>query len=364
MSHPCRNSHVTHANGAHNVASDNGAVLGGGRLVVMSNRAPIRVIGEGPEEKIEPTVGGVGTTFLRLLERHGGLWIAWSGGQCTPRQLHLPVDDPRFTLSFVKLSERDVSQYYYGMCNRALWPLMHFMISRCHFDAGQWKSYHHVNESFATRAVREARRGDALWIQDFHLALTPGMIRERRPDLPIGIFWHVPFPPVELFRVFPWRRELLNGMLGSDLIGFHTTQYAKHFSDSCERVLGAEVDHARGEIRYQSRTIRVGAFPLGIPVEYFEGIANSSRTQERASRIRRALHSEIVVLGVDRLDYTKGILERLLGFERFLEQNPAYHKRVALVLIAVPSRTKVADYALLKRQLDETVGRVIGRFSS
>jgi trehalose 6-phosphate synthase/phosphatase len=339
-------------------------VLDERQLVVMSNRAPIKVVREGHEERIEPTVGGVGTTFLRLLERHGGLWIAWNGGQKTPRKISLPADNPRFDLSFIELSDRDVSNYYYGTCNRALWPLMHFMISNCHFNAAHWRQYRAVNEMFAKSAVEQAGRGDALWIQDFHLALTPQIVRARRKDLAIGIFWHVPFPPVELYRVFPWRRELLAGMLGSDLIGFHCDSYVRHFLNSCHRVLGAEIDSDRGEIHFDGRTSRAAAFPLGIPVDYFEGIAANSRTQQKSARIRRGLRSEVVVLGVDRLDYTKGILERLLGFERFLERNPNYHQRVTLVLIAVPSRTKVTEYAALKRQLDEAVGRVVGRFSS
>ncbi len=339
-------------------------VLGGRKLVVMSNRAPIKVVREDNEERIEPTVGGVGTTFLRLLEHNGGLWIAWNGGQKTPPRLSLPAEHPRFELSFVELSERDVSQYYHGMCNRALWPLMHFMISNCHFNAPQWRQYRIVNEMFAASAIEQAGDGDALWIQDFHLALTPRIIRARRKDLALGIFWHVPFPPVELYRVFPWRRELLMGMLGSDLIGFHCESYVTHFLNSCRKVVGAQVDHDRGEVHFEGHTSRVAAFPLGIPVDYFENLAASSRTQQKSARIRRGLRSEKVILGVDRLDYTKGILERLLGFERFLERNPNYHRRVTLVLIAVPSRTKVTEYAALKRELDEAVGRVVGRFSS
>src|SRR5271167_4582526 len=139
-------------------------VLDGRQLVVMSNRAPIKVVREGPDDRIEPTVGGVGTTFLRLLERHGGLWIAWNGGQKTPPRLSLPAEHPRFDLSFVELGERDVSQYYHGMCSRALWPLMHFMISNCHFNVGQWRQYLAVNEMFAAAAIEQAGHGDALWI--------------------------------------------------------------------------------------------------------------------------------------------------------------------------------------------------------
>ena len=334
-------------------------------LVVMSNRAPIRIVRDDSEERIEATVGGVGTTFLRLLERNGGRWIAWSGGQAAPSRLSVPADDPLFEMHLLRLSEREVSEYYYGMCNRGLWPLMHFVTPNCHFNARHWDTYQRVNEMFAQAAIAESSsEQDVLWIQDFHLALTPAMVRQRRPEMPIGLFWHVPFPPEQVFRVLPWRAELLRGMLGSDLIGFHVRSYVVHFVNSCERILGLDVDRSRGEIKVGARTVRVGAFPLGIPVEYFEEFARSPRVKERVRHIRRSMRTPQIVLGVDRLDYTKGILERLLGFERFLEANPRFQKRVSLILIAVPSRTRVADYAQLKREVDEQVGRVIGRFSS
>lgn len=335
------------------------------RLIVLSNRAPIRIVRERGRERIEPTVGGVGSTFMRLLERHGGLWIAWSGGHKTPGRLQMPPEGPsRFALVFAPLTARDISNYYYGMCNRGLWPLMHYMTPNCHFSTLNWQHYNSANRMFADLAVAETKPGDRVWVQDYHLALVPSMVRERSPSLPIGIFWHVPFPPEQLFRIFPWREEFLRGVLGADLIGFHTATYVKHFLDCCERIIKLQVDRTTGEVAVGDRLVKVGAFPLGIPVDFFAKTAASPKVRERAERIRRALRSPIVILGVDRLDYTKGILERLLGFERFLETNPAYHRRVTLVLISVPSRTKVADYAMLKRQLDEQVGRVVGRFSS
>jgi trehalose 6-phosphate synthase/phosphatase len=334
------------------------------RLLVMSNRAPIKLVREDGRERIEPTVGGVGTTFLRLLEQHGGLWIAWSGAKNRPARMILPPDNPRFAMVFPKLTERDVSSYYWGMCNRGLWPLMHFMTPNCHFDAAQWKSYCHVNRVFAAVAHAERALYDTAWVQDFHLALVPAFLREQGTAKPIGLFWHVPWPPEQIFRVFPWREELLIGMLGSDLIGFHTRMYLKHFLDSCERICGAEVDRATGTVAHHGRVTHTGVFPLGIPNDYFRELSASAAVRQHAQRIRRVLRTPTVVLGVDRLDYTKGVIERLLGFERFLELNPHYRGRVTLVLIAVPSRTKVAEYAALKRELDETVGRVVGRFSS
>lgn len=335
-----------------------------GRFLVMSNRAPIKVVTEGGRDRVEPTVGGVGSTFLRLLERYGGLWIAWSGGSGAPKRTMLPPLNPRFLMSLLKLSEKDVSNYYYGMCNRALWPLMHFMTLNCRFDAAQWRSYCQVNRIFAKAAESESHSYDMVWVQDFHLALTPALLRDHNPKLPIGLFWHVPWPPEQLFRIFPWRSELLAGMLGSDLIGFHTPAYAQHFLDGCERIMGFEVDRETGDVFHDSRRTRVGAFPLGIAADHFHNLSRSERVRRRAQQIRRALNARTVVLGVDRLDYTKGIAERLLGFERFLESNPQHRQRVTLVLIAVPSRTRLAEYAALKKQIDELVGRLVGRFSS
>ena len=275
-----------------------------------------------------------------------------------------PAENPRFKIVFARLNDQDVTDYYYGMCNRGLWPLMHFMTPNCHFSTQHWNRYERVNRNFAEIAIKEARPGDVLWVQDFHLALTPRLVRERRPDLSIGIFWHVPFPPEQLMRILPWREAFLEGLLGADLIGFHTQSYMRHFLNCCERISGLQVDRRRCEVRLGMRTVKVGAFPLGIPADFFSELAASPSVVARVGRIRRALRTQVVILGVDRLDYTKGILERLLGYERFLENNPAWHKRVTLVLIAVPSRTKVSDYAMLKRQLDEQVGRIVGRFSS
>jgi alpha,alpha-trehalose-phosphate synthase [UDP-forming] len=331
---------------------------------MMSNRAPIRIVSVGGQERIEPVVGGVGPTFVRLLERSGGLWIAWSGGRKTPTPQLMVPEGSRFKIFFVRLNEQDISDYYYGMCNRELWPLMHFMISNCHFTTQYWSRYEAVNRNFAGIAAKEAKPGDLLWVQDFHLALTPRFVRERRRELPIGIFWHVPFPPEQLLRILPWRNAFLEGLLGADLIGFHTQSYVMHFLNCCERILRLEVDRERGEVQAGTRKVRVGAFPLGIPTDYFSDLATRPRVVARARRIRQAMRTPVVILGVDRLDHIKGVLERLLGFERFLESNPAWHKRVTLVLIAVPSRTKTADYATLKRHLDELVGRVVGRFSS
>jgi trehalose 6-phosphate synthase/phosphatase len=348
------------------IANDRAAVRGAPRaprLLVISNRAPVRVVRDRGKARIEQTVGGVASTFLRLLNNSGGVWIAWSEGKKQPRRIEMPPDNPRFTISFIRLSERDISDYYYGLCNRALWPLMHFMTQNCRFDGRQWTSYCRVNQIFAKAAEKEIPSCDCVWVQDFHLSLLPELLRQSGCQLPIGLFWHVPWPPEQVFRVLPWRAELLRGMLGSDLIGFHTSMYLKHFLDCCERILGLEVDRREALVFQDSHVTKVGAFPLGVAVDDFRELSMSTPVRARARRIRKALRTPIVVLSVDRLDYTKGIEERLLGFERFLELNPQYRGKVSMVLIAVPSRTRVAEYAALKRRLDELVGRMVGRFS-
>jgi trehalose 6-phosphate synthase len=243
------------------IHSGNGvAAVPSRRLIVMSNRAPVRIVHEGRAERLEPTVGGVGTTFLRLLERNGGLWIAWSGGQKTPAPKLMPPGAPRFKIVFAPLSEQDISDYYHGMCNRGLWPLMHFMTPKCHFSTQQWNRYVRVNQAFARIASEEAAAGDLLWVQDFHLALVPRLVRQQRSTQPIGIFWHVPYPPEQLMRILPWREEFLYGMLGADVIGFHTKSYATHFLNCCQSILHLDVCHERGEVIVGGRRVHAPRF--------------------------------------------------------------------------------------------------------
>jgi alpha,alpha-trehalose-phosphate synthase [UDP-forming] len=334
------------------------------RLVVVSNRAPVRVVTQEGAQRLEPTVGGVGATFMRLLERQGGLWLAWSGSKGPVKPLMLPADNPRFAMVFPPLTEHEIAQYYYGTCNCLLWPLMHFMTQHCRFDSTHWNCYRNVNASFAAFAASQCNPSDRVWIQDFHLALVPDMLRRRRPTLPIGLFWHVPFPPPSVFGILPWRQEFIEGMLGADVIGFHTAAYADHFLQCCDELCGLAVNRERRLVSFKGREIKVDAFPLGVPAEYFAQLGQSLRVQARARKIRASLNVPYLILGVDRLDYTKGLLERLAGFERFLEVSPEFRGRATLLQIAVPSRSAMPEYAQLKRQFDEAVGKILGRFST
>ncbi len=334
----------------------------GGRLIVVSNRAPVRIVRTGSESRFETTVGGVATAFVQLLDKYGGLWIAWSGGveEFGPAMTAAP--ERRFAMHLKRLSESEVTLYYWGMCNRGLWPLMHQMTEYCRFNAREWNAYRKVNESFAADCATAADTGDTVWIQDFHLALMPSYLRRGAPNLPIGVFWHVPFPPPGIMAKFPWHTELIMGMLGADLIGFQTRADAHAFLRCCETFCTVAVDYQNELVRTDGRTVAVETFPIGAPVDYFERLAADPHAARRLRQIKRAVKVEKLIVGVDRLDYTKGLIERLTAYERFLERHPRYEGRVTMLQIAVPSRTRVHEYMMLRRQIEEKIARIIARF--
>lgn len=235
---------------------------------------------------------------------------------------------------------------------------------RCHIGTEYWRGYQVVNKKFVNAFGPVSGDQGLVWIHDFHLTLVPTFLREERPDLSIGFFWHIPFPPSPLFRVLPWREEILRSLLGSDLIGFQLPLHAENFLRCVGDVLKVPIDPQDGSIHYDKRVIRVGVFPVGIDFRKWSDLASSSMIMEKARQIRGEAKAEHIILGVDRLDYTKGIRERLLAFERFLEKYPEFRERVCMIQIAVPSRTRVSEYRTLRREIDEVIGRIIGRFST
>jgi len=216
-----------------------------------------------------------------------------------------------------------------------------------------------VNKIFSEKILENANPDDIIWIHDYHLLLLPKLSREKLPNAKIGFFLHIPFPSYEIFRLFPWRREILDGLLGADLIGFHTYSYAKHFLETVRRILGYE--HAYGEITLSNRVVKVDAFPMGIDYEKFADAASDVKVQRKIDRIRKKVGDRKVILSVDRLDYTKGIPERLEAFDFFLDRYPEFKEKITYIIVAVPSRTKVEHYRLLKKQVDELVGKINGK---
>ncbi len=259
----------------------------------------------------------------------------------------------------VPLSQPDVEAYYHGICNRTIWPLFHHFPLYTEYSEGFWQAYERANTAFANVVAGIAKPNDIIWIHDYHLMLLPRLLRERLPKATVGFFLHIPFPSFEIFRLLPWRKQILEGLLGADLVGFHTYDYTGHFLDSVHRLLGYEV--SMGQVTATDRVVRADAFPMGINYEQFSSVAQDPKAQAERKRVRRKLGDCQVILSVDRLDYTKGIPQRLEAFSVFLDRNPKFKRKVILVLVVVPSRIRVEHYMQLKKQLDGLVGEINGK---
>ena len=297
-------------------------------------------------------------TALRAAQSaRGGKWIGWPGLSLEElsRQGGLPPsEDPNVTLVPVPLSAAEVTQFYGQFSNRTLWPLFHYFLEHVRQDGAAWVVYERVNQRFAEIAAEQADDDALIWVHDYQLLRVPAYIRARRSNANIAFFLHIPFPAADVLRVLPWDRALLRGVLGADYIGVHTATYAAHLLGAVERLLGCETDRANGLIRFEGREVAVGVHPIGVPAAQIEEFASGAPAQEDGMR---------QLIGVDRLDYTKGIVERLLALERLLERHPEHRGCIVFTQVAVPTRERVEEYGVLKRQVDEAVGRINGRFA-
>ncbi len=345
------------------------------KTILVSNRLPFEVKSAEGKPDLVPSVGGLATGLKSIHENGNSLWIGWTG---------LPADrtDPDFAALVdqesarrrcvpVPLTTRDIEDVYLGFSNNALWPLFHYFLQFTRYYPGQWQRYVEVNRKFADEVLRHCGPDDVVWVHDYQLLLVAAMLREKFPTLTIGLFLHIPFPAFEIFRTFPWRNELLDGMLGADLIGFHTYDYVQHFLNSVRRIAGHETRF--NEIALPGRRVRADCFPMGIDYERFRGSAlqHKAREPHERSEIWRRLHEHLdqypdrkFILSIDRMDYTKGIPERIRAFEYFLDRFPQFREKVRLVMLVVPSRTNVPQYRKLKRETDELVGRINGKFAT
>lgn len=334
-----------------------------GRLIIVSNRLPTGVVKRKGKLSYRRSVGGLATGLGSFYKSYDSQWIGWPG-IVSEKVDHIERDAIEKELKAddcqpVFLSEDQIENYYYGFCNRTIWPLFHYFPLYTEYVDDFWKAYIQVNEAFSEAIVDTAGSGDEIWIHDYQLMLVPGFVRKKLPDAKIGFFLHIPFPSFEVFRLAPWRREILDGIIGADLVGFHTYDYVQHFLTSVRRLLGHE--HTFGQISAGSRLIKVDTFPMGIDYERFVGAVAQSSVQREVERIRRNAGPRKIILSIDRLDYSKGILERLRTYDLFLEKNPEYKEKAVLILVAVPSRTRVEHYRLLKKQVDEVAGDINGR---
>jgi trehalose 6-phosphate synthase/phosphatase len=337
------------------------------RLMIVSNRLPVSASRQEGMISFEKSAGGLATGLSSLprdtCER---IWVGWPGiadDELTEADRTL-LTEKLTAESYhpVPLTSCDIESYYAGFSNRTIWPLFHYFLQHVVYDNDLWDAYVRVNRKFCDIIVDIAREGDIFWVHDYQLMLLPQMLRERLGDVTIGFFLHIPFPSFEVFRLLPWRSKILEGLLGSDLIGFHTYDYARHFLSSIRNRLGLE--HSFGQIQWQKRHVKVDTFPMGIDYAKYANAGRRKSVKDAIEHNRREMGGSKIILSVDRLDYTKGILHRLRSFDLFLEKYPEYHGKVTLVLVAVPSRTSVGHYQELKRELDEMVGRINGKYAT
>jgi trehalose 6-phosphate synthase/phosphatase len=334
------------------------------RLLIVSNRLPITLhAGADGAVAVEHSSGGLATGLKGPHQQLGGLWIGWPGeleGLTESARDEVDRRLGELKLAAVPLTRDEVARYYEGYSNAVLWPVFHYAVERLPPIVGNFDAYEAVNRRFADAVADRYEPGDLVWVHDYQLMLVPGMLRERIPDARIGFFLHIPFPSSEIFRVVPNREALLEGLLGADLVGFHTATFVRHFVSSVLRLLGATTEVDR--IAFRGRETRLGVFPMGVDAAHFSALAESEDVRALAESHRR--WGAKLLVGIDRLDYTKGIPRRLLAFERLLRDCPELHGCVRLVQVAVPSREKVEAYVEFREEIDALVGRIHGEWAT
>lgn len=334
------------------------------KLIIISNRLPLTLIEENNEYKVKTSAGGLATGLNSLetpLEKH---WIGWPGIHITSQLAKDEIDAKLSSRNFhpVYLTPQQIEDYYEGYSNSVIWPLFHYFFSYVRYRNTYWDTYKTVNALFCEKAMEIIQPGDIVWVQDYHLMLLPQMLREKIPDISIGYFLHIPFPSYELFRTLPERAEILNGLLGADLVAFHIHSYMYHFIDAVRRIL--KLDSFLDEIYLGDRRTIVDAFSMGINYEMYHNAILNPKIKNKAKNLRQEFGESKIIVSVDRLDYSKGILIRLKSFENFLINHPEYRRKVSHVMIVSPSRDKVDIYAKLKEKIDRKVGAINGKFAT
>jgi len=338
-----------------------GALADDGELVVVASRLPVdRVQEPGGETTWRPSPGGLVTALEPVVRDTGGVWIGWTGdaGEAPGE-----FEANGLKLFGIGMSQDEVTDFYEGFSNGTLWPLYHDVIAQPRFERRWWQAYVRINQRFAEAAAQEARPGATVWVHDYQLQLVPRMLRERRSDLRIGFFDHIPFPGYEIFAQLPWRRQVIEGLLGADLLGFQRRADASNFVRACQRAAGMPTHGHLVQVSGPGgvREVRAASFPISIDAAALTEIARSPAVGKRAAEIRAALgEPELVLLGVDRLDYTKGILHRLTAYGELLDEGRLRPKSV-LVQVASPSRERVGAYRALRDEVEVTVGRINGQ---
>ena len=333
------------------------------KTIIIANRLPVKIERNGDEFDIIRSEGGLATGLGSLETDSEIYWVGWPGIFTDDKNEKKEITKKLHDMNFhpVFLNEDQIENYYEGYSNSTIWPLCHYFFSFIEYRADYWGAYQEVNTLFCNEALNFIEDDDIVWVQDYQLMLLPKKIRDKKPNANIGYFHHIPFPSYELFRVLPEREEILEGLLGADLIGFHAHDYMRHFISAIYRVLNLNCN--LDEVSLDNRIVHIDAFPMGINYDQYHDAPNLPEVKEKSELLKQSLGQRDIMLSVDRLDYSKGILHRLNGFEQFLENNPEYHEKVSMAMIVVPSRDTVDIYAELKTQIDQLIGEINGKYS-
>lgn len=335
-----------------------------GKTIIVSNRLPVSLRLKQGKFEFKPSAGGLATGLDSIYKEGENIWIGWPGNDVEKEEQREEVTRELKGLKMapVFLTKKDIVEFYEGFSNETIWPAFHYFTQYINYDQNHWAAYVRVNEKFRDAILERAKPDDTIWVHDYQLLLLPGMLRERLPNATIAFFQHIPFPSYEIIRMLPWRKELLGGMVGADLIGFHTYDDMRHFLSAAGRLLGMRDES--GYLQADNRLINVDAFPMGIDYDKFADAANSLQTQEHVRKFKRILGDQQLLITIDRLDYSKGIPQRIKVFDTFLKQNPEFHGKVSMIMVVVPSRAKVKNYRELKEEIDTLVGKINSDYST
>ncbi len=347
-----------------------------GRLFIISNRLPFSMDrNEGGQLSLRQSSGGLVSAIKSYFERGNirgdeiteKIWMGvadFSEGDWESATVAAHAAQLDFTMVPLFVDKTLYKDYYNGFSNSVLWPLFHYFSSLAEYQTGYFDAYTQVNKLFAEKLAPLLLPGDTVWIHDYHLMLLPEMLRSKQPDAKIGFFLHIPFPSYEIYRLLPagWKKKLLQGLMGADMVGFHTHDYVQHFIQSVKMVLG--VDSYFHNIQYRNRLVKADLFPIGIDYQKFKQAAEDHEVLELRTEIKKNFEGKKIIFSVDRLDYTKGLMDRLNGFEYFLEQFPEWREKVVFILNVVPSRDEIQAYNKRKKQMEEKIGTINGKFSS
>jgi alpha,alpha-trehalose-phosphate synthase [UDP-forming] len=342
------------------------------RLLVVSNRLPIVLEKKNGDWSLKPGAGGLVSALAPVLSHRGGVWIGWPGMPLEEGGSWEPVlaegyRERGYELIPVLISEEEVKGFYEGFANAILWPLFHDLLGQCNFDPSFWYTYLEVNEKFANCVFDNSRPGDFIWVQDYQLIHVAEILRRRNENARVGFFLHIPFPPLDILLKLPWRGQILKALLAYDLLGFQTPRDTRNFLACLANLVPeAEIDDSGpvGEVRLGSRKIKVGSFPIGIDFAAYEKSARSEEVARRVVELRERIGPLVLIVGVDRLDYTKGLPERLQAFRNALQRHDELREKVIFFQVVVPSREAVPEYQALKARIEQLVGEINGEFSS